>query len=164
VTKIARVVRLCFLLGTVVLAPLKAQPAAGKDIEAQIKDFLAAWSQGDIGVPAMAGVFTTKTAAYLLDPFGDSASGWPAIQSLLHTRLTGLMDGSTFKILDEEPPIDVNATTRLQDWYVDLINMKGSNGSILPPLRMHVGVVWVIEGNDWRVKAAYCVVAAPLPQ
>lgn len=152
-------IRTVLLLSVLTSPSLQAQPFV--EIQKQVDRFLAAWNVSDDA--EMAKIFVEKDG-YLLDPFGKSASGRQSVQMLFRAQHKVLMRGSTFKILGKvEKPVGAQGDVVLQDWEVELINMRRHDNSIIPALRMHVAVAWAKVGADWLVQGAHCAVRTSLP-
>jgi hypothetical protein len=158
-------------------ALLLASPSSGwcaADPASGAKAFEIAWAASD--AQKMGELFADN--AELLDPFGKLRRRRVNIEALLkeqHRDANRFMNGSRFKIVSrsQQPLPGVSACAQLpyppvlQEWDVDLIDMKDARGARLKALHMHVLVIWVNQSTgttpDWYMQVVRCSVPAPSP-
>ncbi len=164
-TGVAATLLLSLILGFAMLCEAAVNPA----IDSQVQVFTNAWDNDDGSDTGMATIFAGD--ASMLDPFGNLESGKSAISKHLIDQHSpgplGVFYQSAFKVVSkQERPLQNKSYPyfTLQEWEVDMINLKRPDGSFRPPVRIHVTVVWSrINANaPWLVESATCALPARL--
>lgn len=135
-----------------------AADTATQAMEKRTGEFVAAWNRHD----------STALAAFwlpdgdLLNPFGRWAKGRDEVAKLLAEEHSTVMKATTFTV-DAVSVRTPSPNVAVADSDITIAGMTGPDGSMMPPRKMHVAMVWVNKRGTWSIMAGRPMIPASLP-
>lgn len=146
-------------ISAVLSSSLSADMAAdAKAVTARAQEFVAAWNRDD--AHGMAAVWAPE--GDLINPFGRVANGRAEVEKLFVDEHSGVMKGTTFKVVREKVRM-LGPSIAVLDWDSEVVGIAGPDGKPMPSLKHHITIVLAKADGTWWVEAARPVVYAPPP-
>jgi uncharacterized protein (TIGR02246 family) len=148
-----------FVILALAVPAIAASPAGAEAaIQKVWQQFSDAWGRGD----AQARAALWAEDASLINPFGVVARGRAAIEKVFEQENAGFAKGTThtfsnFSYRFLTPTIaEVDVTGTIE-------GIRGADGTLMPPLTLHIFAIMAKTGGTWQMKDARPYVIAPPP-